>query len=436
MALLGLLSGCRQTPGQEDDRGKNGDFLHTETRVGQHDLGASNVDLPDLTSAIADNSAPLIDAKGTEIIDLVGGADGLVPEHYPQPDGVLGDALPEYDLTSAAETAGSPDLTDAEAWDLAGKDSVVEATGWTCPYDEGVCIGLTYFFCDAQTEETHVLACPPAFDPCMAATCIDEIGCQLLPTSGNACSDNDPCTSGDYCQSGDCAPGTAVVCNDDNPCTSDLCESTSGECLYAPVDGGPCAPNSECVDGECLPSYPPPPHGPFQGDIMANHSFVAPEELGNHSMVEFYGDGEVLLMTFNAGWCKVCKEDTVVLNDLLATHSDAGLRVLSILYETPQGTPINQGYAQWWAEYYKLTFPLWMDNPTANAAGKAEGGVLATYRQPSGPVANGFFPVTLVICTATMEILYVDKGFYDEVVLEIVDHWLYKEDCSGGPAGP
>ena len=51
-------------------------------------------------------------------------------------------------------------------------------------------------------------------------------------------------------------------------------------------------------------------------------------------------------------------------------------------------------------------------------------------------MAEGFFPVTLVVCPATMEILYVDKGFYDEIVLDIVDHWLYEEECGNGPAGP
>ena len=433
--LLWLASACGPDAGLREIDVKAKDLPGLENRGLGGEMVAQRPDLTDLLSAIVDTEVLACDTQCSDIATLLDVAVELGLDTAIAPNDLKTDASDGLDLTSSVETDLTPDLCDQFAVDLVMDDSTGDVGEPSCLYGSGVCIGLTYYLCDSQTGDTQVTVCAAALDPCYAVTCIDEIGCQELPTWGNACSDGSPCTIGDYCLGGECLPGPTTDCNDDNPCTSDLCEPLSGDCMHTPASG-PCGPGAACLEGECLPAYPLPPHGPFQGDIMANHSFLAAADLSEHQMAEFFGDGKVLLITFNAGWCKVCKEDTVVLNNLLAAHFDAGLRVLSILYETPSGAPINQGYAQWWAEYFELTFQLWMDSPTADAAGKAEGGILATYRQPAGPVAEGFFPVTLVVCPATMEILYVDKGFYDEIVLDIVDHWLYEEECGNGPAGP
>lgn len=385
---------------------------------------------------IIDESHPIADAlfqketaQPPEIIEVFVAPDGFAAADAPATidlaiadgAGVAGDA--------EVDAAHSPDLADGLAPETSGDISDDGGQPWSCPYGPGVCIGMTYYWCDAENQAVHSTQCA-LVSGCFAATCIHESGCVVLPTVGNSCDDDNPCTLDDHCADGVCQPGEPLNCDDANPCTDDSCDPETGGCVYLPATGS-CGLGMVCLDAQCIPSYPAPPHGPFTGDIMANHSFLDPDDLSERSMQELYGDGTALLITFNAGWCKVCKEDTVLLNDWLAQHYDAGLRVLSILYESPNGTPVNQSYAQWWDEYYELTFPLWMDTPTAGANGKAEGGVLATYRKPSGPVPTGYFPVTLVVCPATMEILYIDKGFYDEIVQEVVEHWLYLEDCSG-----
>jgi hypothetical protein len=419
----------------------------TDERDGSHDLAETH-------NPIADSATPDASTQQPEIIALDANVPDLSSADFAGTAdlAIAGDLTP--DGTADADIVAFTDSLDALDQELTPGDLAESDKEDTCPYVSGVCLGLTYHWCDDDSGSAQSLACEEQLDGCHAAACIDEVGCQILPTFGNPCDDGDPCTVDDTCSGGECQPGWPMICDDGNPCTTNgVC--TEGQCQPGPLvncdDGNPCtdelcdsagsgcvySPNSSkcglseiCVDSLCTAfPYPPPPFGPFQGDTMVNHNFLEPSDLSEHSMEEFHGDGKILLMTFNAGWCKVCKEDTALLNDWLAEHHDAGLRVLSILYETQNATPINQGYAQWWDEYYALTFPLWMDTPTADAEGEAVGGILETYRKPSGPVSQGYFPVTLIVCSATMEILYVDKGFYDEIIEEIVFHWLFLEVC-------
>ncbi len=428
-----------------DSRPSAPDSLDDGSRV--HDLGA--IELLD-----AHETALFDQTQGAEIILLNDAIHDV--EFGPGtdlPDLAIADEIVPLD-SSLTDLVAPSDANDVVAPDLFPGELKAEDGKEVCPHTVGVCIGLTYYWCDADSGSALSTSCVQPPESCLAATCIDEVGCKILPTFGNPCEDGDPCTLGDTCaegvcqpgttmtcddgnpctidgpcQEGECQPGAKVDCDDDNPCTDDSCNPDGSGCMHTP-NSNECGPNMVCADSLCttLP-YPAPPYGTFQGDTMANHVFIDPDDLSERFMEEFYGDGKVLLITFNAGWCKVCKEDTVLLNNWLAEHEEAGLRILSILYETPNATPINQGYAQWWDEYYSLTFPLWMDTPTADAQGEATGGVLETYRKPSGPVSQGYFPVTIIVCPATMEILYVDKGFYDEIIEEIVNHWLFLGEC-------
>ncbi len=367
-----------------------------------------------------------------------------------------------------------------DAQDLADEPFEV----WACPCADGQCEGLVWKWCNPANETLHETSCDDG-SVCTVDGCDPAVGCVHLPVP---CDDDVACTV-DSCHPVDgCLHLPAAgLCDDDNECTQDTCEPalgcahtplvapcddldpcteedlcTEGVCLGVPVacgngfgcdEGacvcldvcpgmecgndlcgnacGSCPAGSQCTAGECVESaYPPPPYGPFVGDTLPSQVYLAPADLSERTFHPFYGDGKVLLVTFNAGWCKVCKEDTVVLNAWTAAWHEAGLRILSILYETTNGAPINQGFALWWEDYYALQFPLWMDTPEADAQGKATGGNLATFRQPNGPVEPGYFPVTLIVCPATMKILYISKGFYDDIVQAEVEKYLFTEDCS------
>jgi thiol-disulfide isomerase/thioredoxin len=164
--------------------------------------------------------------------------------------------------------------------------------------------------------------------------------------------------------------------------------------------------------------------------VLPLQTFLLPDDLSPFTSANWYGDGKVLLITFNAGWCIVCKKDTAVLNEWLATYEEDGLRVASILYENWNGAPVSQEYALFWQTNYETQYTMLMDQPDTDETGDAIGGALGVYLQPEGPVPNDTFPVTLLVCPATMKILYISSGFYDDVVHAGVMKWLYDQDCS------
>jgi len=112
-------------------------------------------------------------------------------------------------------------------------------------------------------------------DPCMRAVCSDN-ECTAVPlcddTSSELCC-VDPvthvatCRSGECCIDSDCADpanrcrvpycnpvngGTCElfdrVCDDSDPCTVDSCNTTTGDCIYAPMD---CDDDDLCTDDSC-----------------------------------------------------------------------------------------------------------------------------------------------------------------------------------------
>ncbi len=453
LALLWLVTGCH-SPGRNSPPS-----------------GA----LPDAAAELIEFSAPPLDVfpapdrppSRSEIVSLADryGHDQAVA--WPDvleatfdapwvPEDLLPDSAP--DLEIPLEISSAPEDLSPLPDELQEQDGP-DVPSWTCPFGTGYCIGLTWYWCNNATQTEHETDCTHAGIPCKSATCTDGIGCQFLPDNQLSCNDGNQCTTGDHCVGGLCLGGKSIDCDDGNPCTDDSCSPGSGSCLHLPNtapcdDSDSCTSNDTCLGGVCggvaitcpedavcqdgfcvpVPSYPPGPYGTYLGDTLPNQTFLDPSDLSSHNMAEFWGSEAALLITFNAGWCKVCKEDTVLLNNWVESYGPDGLAILSILYETPNGEPITQGFAQWWQSFYQLAFPLWLDTPVAAPNGDATGGALAAFRQPNGPVEPGYFPVTVVVCPATMKILYVSKGFYDDVVTEALEHWLYVEDCATGLA--
>ena len=285
----------------------------------------------------------------------------------------------------------------------------------------GLCIGLP-MDCDDG-------------NPCTLDFCKEDIGLCQHAQANNPCDDGDDCTTDDWCLAGVCS-GLPVVCAPGHECVegSCICNEQCGlqECGENPCGEscGLCPDGQSCEAGICeRASYPPGPYGPFEGDTLPDQEFLDPGTLDLRHTSEFHWEGRLLLITYNAGWCIVCQEDTAVLNNWTADWHDDGLRILSILYEMPDSTPINQGYAEWWVDFYNVTYALWMDQPETGGDGKAMGGALGYYVWPAGPVPDNVMPVTMLVCPPTMEILYISQGFYDDIVTPLVEHYLFDVDC-------
>ena len=111
--------------------------------------------------------------------------------------------------------------------------------------------------CDGQTDED---TCYDG-DPCTEDLCDPSTGgCVYKPLSGVKCDDGNPCTNGDHCQQGKCV-GTQKNCDDGNPCTDDFCDTSNGQCMHKnnskPCDdGNPCTLNDYCLNGQCHPGKP------------------------------------------------------------------------------------------------------------------------------------------------------------------------------------
>jgi len=88
--------------------------------------------------------------------------------------------------------------------------------------------------------------------PCEVPVCEDGICTLGAGMDGIMCDDGDPCTLWDLCEGGECAPGEPKDCDDGEVCTADFCQSDTGNCIYAFLDGDACDDGTACtVDDVC-----------------------------------------------------------------------------------------------------------------------------------------------------------------------------------------
>lgn len=282
--------------------------------------------------------------------------------------------------------------------------------------------------CNEGTCKGKTVPCDDG-NPCTQDSCHPQAGCLTTPLD-TPCSDGDPCTQADWCSGGQCA-GQPVQCEEGYECISGLCKCA------APCAGQPCGTDmcgnvcgvcnewEECLTSQCEQTYPAPPWGPFAGDIIPNQTFIDPVDMSPVKLGQFWNDGKLVLLTFSAGWCIVCKQDTVLFNAWHNAYYDAGLRIVEVLYENAASKPPDQAYGLFWKNAFNIQYNFWLDTATPTGVnGKAEGGNLPFFRQPNGPLKNGSFPGTILICPQTMEILYISVGFYDEDVGPLVMQYL------------
>ena len=273
-------------------------------------------------------------------------------------------------------------------------------------------------------------------NPCTEDFCEQATGCGSKVVPGaDPCDDGDPCTVADACV-GDVCQGEPMECLDGETCVDGLCgcPAPCGEKVCG-LDGcgqscGVCQQWEECQGGTCIPTYAPPHYGPYLGDTVPNQQYLDPEDLSTVEFGDFFGVGKLILVTYSAGWCIVCKNDTWLLNSWHADWADDGLTVLEINYEKTDSSPIDQDFALAWKESNIIQYHYWMDTPTADPDGEAEGGGLAYFMEPVGPLDSGTFPNTFLLCPQTMEILYIDDGFHDNVIEPLVKFYLFEQNCA------
>ena len=94
------------------------------------------------------------------------------------------------------------------------------------------------------------------FNPCTDDICNRTTGqCIFTPNNANSCSDGNGCTT-DACVAGACV-GTPFTCNDNNVCTTDTCNPATG-CVFTNntatcSDGNACTTGDVCGGGACQP---------------------------------------------------------------------------------------------------------------------------------------------------------------------------------------
>lgn len=374
--------------------------------------------------------APADSPGTTDVIDLVDViADSPV-------DVAVDVAVAVADADSSSSVA--VDLVDAVgnvdvnvAVDVAvNDDGWVEVTQNVCDGVDIGCQGNAWITCDPVTGAVFGAVCTTS-NPCVETACQPEVGCVEAPV---ICDDGDPCTV-DSCLLPEGCVHDPVGCPDGQSCVGGLCTCPVAcpglECGTDPCGTvcGLCDPWEACSEGTCVATYPAPPYGAWIGNIVANHAFTDPTDLSEVTLSEWWGEGQLLLLDFSAGWCIVCKNDTAVFNEWVGNCYDDGLRVIQVLYENPDQTPATAAYANGWKQLYDTQYTVLIDSATTGPDGEAEGGVLPTFLQPNGPGQVGFMPIPMLIDTATMQILYLDTGMDKPLFHALITSHLGVSTC-------
>jgi thiol-disulfide isomerase/thioredoxin len=151
---------------------------------------------------------------------------------------------------------------------------------------------------------------------------------------------------------------------------------------------------SEC-DPQQRAFYPPGPYGVAEGDIIADHEFVAGDGSA-WTFTDVRGDpeAELLLLATSAGWCTACIEEQPTLEGFHQRYSELGLVVVVALFEGAQFDPADPALARAWQGRYGLSFPVVADPDF----------VLGAYYDAA------LTPMNMVVDLCSMEILSIHTG--------------------------
>ena len=128
-----------------------------------------------------------------------------------------------------------------------------QVDGKPCDADASVCtVGDA---CKAGTcAPGAALDCDDG-NTCSDDACDGKSGCVHV-ANHSPCSDGNACTLGDTCVQNGCVAGVQTACNDHNPCTNDVCDASTGACIFASNtlpcdDGNACSQGDVCAGGIC-----------------------------------------------------------------------------------------------------------------------------------------------------------------------------------------
>jgi len=183
---------------------------------------------------------------------------------------------------------------------------------------------------------------------------------------------------------------------------------------------------------EPLLEYPPGPYGGEYLDIIEDLSFYDPWMGVDYSLSDYLGDPEtkVVVITSGAGWCTACQYEAWDLVDTYAKYHLDGLEVLYTLYEDTRGKALWRDEAS--AQEIDADFTFmndfrsylgnWIDLETRQANYPMlvdVGFTLGAYYDKAAT------PLTLIVRTSDMRILYRQIGYSPGAIETIVKSVLY-----------
>ncbi|MFQ5463745.1 MAG: S8 family serine peptidase, partial [Phycisphaerae bacterium] len=115
-------------------------------------------------------------------------------------------------------------------------DACNETTN-TCDHAASDALCDNGLFCDGVETCSTTLGCVAGSPPCGASPCDEAINACVECLNDAACDDGLPCNGVETCLAGACQPGTPINCDDGIACTADACDSATGLCGHAPIDG-------------------------------------------------------------------------------------------------------------------------------------------------------------------------------------------------------
>lgn len=184
--------------------------------------------------------------------------------------------------------------------------------------------------------------------------------------------------------------------------------------------GGPQIPD-ELLDCHCDGNgdYPNGPYGAEVGDIIENFSFQgyqAPQDKQSLEEIRFgdyfdpTGDKGVTLLLLNtaAAWCQPCVIEHGELPSRAEKYRDAGLVIVSALFQDSNGSPATESTLKTWANTFDSNFPLLLD-PSYQ---------MGRYGPAETP------PLNLVIDPRDMSILARFIGYQEEPLWSFIEKEL------------
>ncbi len=171
------------------------------------------------------------------------------------------------------------------------------------------------------------------------------------------------------------------------------------------TDGGGGGEGGDSSSGEMREGYPSGPYGTAVGGIMKSESFTTPDE-GMLSVNDLHADAgkKLLFVTTAAGWCTACIEEQPTLKALHAEWASKGLTILVTVFEDSQYNKASAANAAEWKQRYGLPFDVVADPEN----------LLGAYYDTS------LAPMNMMVDLETMEILFLEIGWKEELVRAVI----------------